>query len=206
MTNALVVGGADCALKDVEAALRLGEFDGVITVNDITIHWPGDIHAAVSLHSEKWNYWLIQRQRANRPMPRRVFAHLEFRTSNAVARQPPQITDYVEYKFPSQKDSGSSGLFGVKVALMDLGYDRAVICGIPMTAEGRHFFDKRPWGGAASMRRGWKQALPYLSRVRSMGGWTAELLGKPTVEWMRDGEEGQASSDAEGEHHPACQG
>lgn len=86
---------------------------------------------------------------------------------------------------PMQKDVGSSGHFALKVALQDLGFDKAVLCGIPMNAEGRHFFNPRPWKVAHAYQQAWVDTLPLIKdRVRSMSGWTAELLGKPDAEWL----------------------
>jgi hypothetical protein len=37
-----------------------------------------------------------------------------------------------------------------------------------------------------SYRKGWERKLPDIKdRVRSMSGWTKELLGKPTKGWLR---------------------
>lgn len=180
MTIALVLGGGDCVWRDLEAALRLGEFDAVVTCNDVTAAYPGPVDAAVSLHFEKWPIWLRQRALKGLPPPARVVGH-------AVAGRgaPGWVTHWSEQKFPGQTESGSSGCFAAKYAVEDLGHRRAVLCGIPMTAEARHFFDRRSWGGAAAHRRGFRQAIPAIAgRVRSMSGWTKEHLGAPTPEWI----------------------
>jgi hypothetical protein len=54
MTVALVLGGAACVWDDVEAALYLGEFDGVIGANHIGIVWPGVMDGWVSLHGTSY--------------------------------------------------------------------------------------------------------------------------------------------------------
>lgn len=188
MTNCLVLGGANNVFFDVERALRLGEFGGVVTVNDVTTKWQGPITACVSLHGDKWPLWLKDRRRNCLSAPQRVFSHKAQRQW-AKPLELELTTDYAEHMFPGQKDSGSSGLFGVKVALDELGFNKVVCCGIPMTSEARHFFNERPWGGAANHRRGWTQVLTCLQgRVKSMSGWTAEQLGKPTEAWLSEGE------------------
>lgn len=183
MSIALVVGGGACVWSDVRLALELGEFDAVVACNDAAAAWPGRLDAAVSLHAEKWGFWMERRRLAGRPLPDLIIGHAE--AKRGVVPMPSCVTGYVEHRFPGQKDTGSSGLFALKFALVDLGIDRAVLCGVPMTAEQNHFFDERRWGGATSHRRGWKQALPQIAdRARSMSGWTAELLGKPTSDWL----------------------
>jgi len=88
-------------------------------------------------------------------------------------------------RFPGQSDTGSSGLFALKVALTDLGFDCALLCGIPMAPVTGHFFDAAPWTGAGAHQLGWKQALPAIrDRARSMSGWTQHLLGAPTTDWL----------------------
>lgn len=183
MNNCLVIGGGNCVFKDVENALNIGEFQGIVTVNDVTSVWNGDIDAAVSLHGDQWPFWLRTRTLKELSPPKRVYGHIGLRRSPLKVVE--AITHYADHMFPGQQDSGSSGLFGVKVALDELGFDRVVCCGIPMTAETRHYFDQRPWGGAANHRRGWKQAMHHLTnRVKSMSGWTAEQLGMPNAAWL----------------------
>lgn len=182
MSTALVLGGAGCVWADVEAALELGEFDGVVTCNDITAAWPGRIDAAVSLHSDSWPRWIIARDRAGYARPERVLGHLEFTDRE---RRKDVVTGYAEYRFPGQTRTGSSGLFALKVALVDLGFDRAVLCGVPMSAEHGHFFEPTAWRAAQAHQTGWREALPqFQDRARSMSGWTRKLLGPPTADWL----------------------
>ncbi len=185
MTTALVLGGANCIWRDVEAALALGEFDAVVTCNDVTALWPGPVDAAVSLHAEKWPIWLRQRALKGLPDPLRVVGHAEFKTSPIRTAAAGVVTDWSSQMFAGQTESGSSGLFAAKFAVEDMGHDRAVLCGIPMTAEARHYFDARSWGGAAGHRRGFRQAHAAIhGRIKSMSGWTADQLGKPTTAWI----------------------
>ncbi len=183
MTTALVLGGGACVWRDVEAALALGQFDLVVTCNDVTALWPGPIDAAVSLHAEKWPLWIEQRDRRGHARPKRIFGHTVF--TKSTLKRPDLELNFADHCFPGQVDSGSSGLFAVKAALVDLGADLAVCCGIPMDEAEGHYFDPKRWGGAASHRRGWKQAMPHLlGRVRSMSGWTRKMLGPPDEEWL----------------------
>lgn len=183
MRVALVLGGGNCVWSDVDAALELGEFAGVVACNDVAAAWPGELDAAVSLHAEKMGLWMSQRRAAGHPEPKAVLGHAEFR--KGILKTPACLTGFTPFKFDGQTDSGSSGLFALKVALINLGFDRAVLCGVPMEALQAHFFDTHKWGGAISHRRGWKQALPQIAdRARSMSGWTREILGSPTTEWL----------------------
>lgn len=168
MTIALVLGGAACVFDDVEAALSLGEFDGVVGANHIGIVWPGVMDGWVSLHGDKLKPWTARRRFAGLPDHKALFPH-----------------PGTPHRFPGQTMPGSSGLFALKVALDDLGFDRAVLCGIPLDAAQNHFDTPGPWRPASQYEIGWRQALPEIAdRARSLGGWTAELLGTPTADWI----------------------
>jgi hypothetical protein len=165
VTLALVLGGALTVWDDVEAALALTEADGIVACNDIAADWPGPLDAAATLHPEFWPRWAARRAAKGYPPVPRVF--------------------FNGWAFPGQDRSGSSGLFALKVALVDLGYDRAVLCGVPMDERARHIANFKPWRGAQTLRAGWVQALPAIAdRARSMSGWTADLLGRPTPDWL----------------------
>jgi hypothetical protein len=96
----------------------------------------------------------------------------------------PPLDGWKEQFFEGETDGGSSGLFALKVALVDLGYDRAVLCGIPMDTQ-KHFFGGDDWRSATSHRLGWEQAFPVIKdKVRSLSGYTERKFGRPTVEWV----------------------
>jgi hypothetical protein len=80
--------------------------------------------------------------------------------------------------------SGSSGLYAVK-CLMDRGFERIVLAGVPMQASGAHFFDAKNWDDVDAFTAAWREQLPRLQgKVKSMSGWTREILGAPTAEWL----------------------
>lgn len=182
MTTALILGGAACVYDDVEAALALGRFDGVLTCNAVTVRWPGRIDAAVSLHPDRWGIWIGQRDRKGLRRPDRIVGQVE---ALNWPKLPDCITEHLEIRFPGQVHTGSSSLFALKVALIDLGFDRAVLCGAPMTESGGHIVDGPVWPGAHHYHPAWREALPQIKdRVRSMSGWTADLLGSPDAEFL----------------------
>lgn len=185
MSTALVLGGAACVWEDVEAALELGEYQGVVACNDAAAHWPGELDAAVSLHMQVFPRWLTIRKRKGYPKPKQVLGHLE---ASKARVGPGFVTGFTEYKLPGQDRSGTSGLFAVKVALVDLGFDKAVLCGIPMD-EQAHFFGGGPWRGGGESWKAWLKAYPFLKdRARSMSGRTSYMLGTPEPDWIsRDG-------------------
>jgi hypothetical protein len=75
------------------------------------------------------------------------------------------------------------------VALNELHADRVVLAGIPLTRQAGHCDEAGDWRDAEKYRREWQDSAdemrPY---VRSMSGWTRELLGEPTSEWLAGGD------------------
>lgn len=174
---ALCIGGAECVWDDLA---RFGEFhcepDLVVACNDIITKWPDRLDAAVSMHPEQMGRWLRERAINHLPPPARVFAHL-------YAHDVYTAFERVPHLFDGATESGSSGLFCVQVAMQQLGATKVVCAGMPMDGA-PHFYGGKGWDGAQLHRVGWRQALPHLANVRSMSGWTRELVGAPTKEWI----------------------
>jgi len=178
MKTALCLGGAVSVRDEWADALSLGSFDYVVACNDVGAIWPGRLDAWVTLHPEKLAAWRDQRRANGHPDAARYLVHGDY---------PPEWTELVEFRFPGQDNSGSSGLFAAKAALIDLGADRAVLAGIPLVRTS-HFFDAVQWDAAGGYRAVWERLRPeYRTRIRSMSGWTAHFFGLPTSEWLATG-------------------
>ena len=174
MKRALVLGDAASVFEEIEAALDLAEVDAVAACNNMIVNWNGHLDYAVTLHPEACRDWvgiveaLRLREAAglNRP---ETWAHAP---SAGIDRW-------------TKHWRGSSGLHAV-TALLEIGFDRIVLAGVPLSESDGHFYDRRPWHAAPSFRSGWLAHVSEIrTRVRSMSGWTAELLGRPSVEWLR---------------------
>lgn len=176
--TALVLGGAESAFADAEKAFVLFTPDAVIAVNDMIAAWPNKITHACTLHGEKLLQWQQARKAAkfNTDYQTAYFERLK-------GKPAPKIDHVIEYRWP-HLDSGSSGLYAVKV-MLDLGFDRIVLAGVPMTQGGGHFLRHEPWDAYDRFRGAWAGAIPHIvGKVKSMSGWTQELLGSPSVEWL----------------------
>lgn len=174
--SCLILGGAGCVWEDAAAALDLFQPDLVLAVNDIGAHWARPLDCWISLHPEKLGDWVAQRKRRLFAPAAKLVAHKKMKG----------IDEVVDYHFPGMKASGSSGLFAVKVAI-DRGAQRIVLAGVPMTKADGHFFNPEPWRQRSSYTQAWEDMLPMLRQyVRSMSGWTAEKLGKPSKEWISE--------------------
>lgn len=168
MPSCLIIGGADNVKADVAAALELFTPDAIIVVNDQIRDWPGRIDYGVTLHFEKLPGWLPGRRERQRYLPQ-VWTHTEAKDSDR----------YLEHW-----REGSSGLFAVQVALHE-GFDRIVLAGVPMVSTRAHYFSPKPWIAASSYQKAWRERHTELQPfVRSMSGFTKELLGEPDADWL----------------------
>jgi hypothetical protein len=172
---AIIVGGAECWARDLEAARRLlnGCKIRYFYINDQIKSFP-ELGTACTLHPDKLNghiAWLTVRRAAGLPEPEQVWAHRR----HAVVTHDTASIDW----------SGSSGLFAVQVALSE-GYKKIIACGIPMTVDDGHFERRQKWQSAIKFREGWTrhrdEIKPYF---RSMSGWTREQFGEPDEFWLQ---------------------
>lgn len=178
MKVALCIGGASGVQDDWTRALGVFEPDIIVACNDAMTIWPGRLDAVVTLHPEKLSGWREQRRANGYPEAVRFLVHGDF---------VPEWAELVEFRFPGQGDSGSSGLFMLKAALIDLGADMAVLAGVPLSRTA-HFFDNKAWEAANGYHAVWEALRPeYKSRIRSMSGWTAHHLGSPSKKWLATG-------------------
>lgn len=176
----LVIGSARNWREDVEAACDLSEFDKIVVVKRTGIVWPGKIDAWVGLHNEMIDSMYRERMANGYPKPDRVYS---WERPSGVKH----ITHTTDLLFPGQTVSASSGIFGAKVAVIDMKCDKVVLCGIPMEAEQGRFDHDKTWAHARSFIKGFEEAVPVMKeKVRSMSGYTLKLLGAPTIDWLNE--------------------
>lgn len=169
---ALVIGGADCWAEDLAQAKELCKQAGVTTwtnflINDQIAAFP-EGGVAITLHPDKLDGWLKTRAEAKLPEPIETCTHRSHRRASVCTK------DW----------GGSSGLFAVKRA-REKAFDRIILCGVPLSPELNHFVRKQRWNAAIAFRHPWPVRKAEIGMfTRSMSGWTADLLGKPTVAWL----------------------
>jgi len=181
MKTALILGGGNTLLSDIRRLHEQGHhYDAVFACNDAGTIWRGELEGWISLHPEKFVQWTKKRADAGLPPAKQLWAHRVQKTDNGLDIKKATI------QMPGQKTTGSSGLFACKVAMVDLRFDRAIFCGVPMTVA-PHFFDQKQWKSATGFRRQWHHVhKDYLRRMRSMSGWSRVLLGAPD-DWLNEG-------------------
>ena len=156
-----IIGGGRCVWDDVE---KLGGNFDVMCVNDIIMHYPGEIQYAYSNDARWLPKWLSARR------PRYVMEQGKPQLHSCN-----QGNGITSWPFPGH---GTSGLNAVYVGIA-MGYDEIVLCGVPMDGSGHYFDPESLKTNYTGGMRFWKNVKSLHPRVYSMSGNTKELLGEP---------------------------
>lgn len=179
MRRAVIVGRAAAALEEYAAACAMCTFDEVMVIGEMGVHFPDRIDHWVSFHVEVFDTWA--QRRANKGFaPAGCFWGAIYKGKRlgekTTKSRPLQYVPCI---------GGSSGFVAVCAALDELHVDRVVLAGVPMTREGAHHGDARPWREADQYWATWVANMDKMrDRVRSMSGRTRDALGAPTAEWL----------------------
>lgn len=175
----LVCGGAWNLWDDLAKLEQLvgGVWPGWVgVVNNVGWAYQHPIDAWITLHPSNLPEWRAKREAAGFSMDFDIWGGV-WRTGTDDSNSP-----LVDHVLPVTR-VGSSGYHAVEVAL-HLGCERVVLAGVPMEF-GPHFHSKKPWDSPMFHRPAWEASVEdFDGRVRSMSGWTAELLGTPDAEWL----------------------
>ena len=177
MKTALIIGRGKGVWEEVAAAKKLCKmFNYVMAVGPIAVDYPGEIDCWVWFHTELFADFAERRAKKGYPPVRSYWSCV--RRGPAYMNGPPvQLIKYTA--------GGSSGLVAGMIALRELEVERAILAGCPMTADGGQYDTPQPWAEANKHRQPWIDQLPEIKdRIRSMSGWTQELLGAPTKKWL----------------------
>lgn len=171
---ALCLGGAPAVWDEYERAKALigDRAHVVVAANHAGIEFPGYLDVWATLHPELIGGWRDQRRSRGRNDDFRAFVYPR--------RRLPRWMEPWPYRWP-----GSSGLYAAQVALDALGCRGAILCGVPMDAEAGHITGPATWPFTEKYRPAFLQAKAEGANIRSMGGWTAEVLGRPDADWIK---------------------
>lgn len=183
LRTALVLGDAKCVYADAERALATFNPNAICATTNIGRDWPGHVDYWCTLHPFKAPDWvgiedaLQARIAAGRNRPE-IWAHKK-------------LTPSVD--FALDHDGGSTGMLCVN-ALRSRDFDRIVLAGVPMTSDGGHYYDDKPWVHSNHYTAAWAQRRDELAPfVRSMSGYTKQLFGSPEPEWFASSAASQAA-------------
>lgn len=172
------VGGAKCGPGDLAAARDLlgSRPHSYAACNDAGIDLPGPLRLWATLHPEKMGDWARRRTEAGNSLDGTWLV-------GSVGGRKSHVHALIARGAP-----GSSGLFVARVARIELGFARVILCGIPMDGQpNRYRVRERGWRDFDRYRKGWHEAAgdpEFAPFVRSMSGWTSELLGRPDAAWL----------------------
>jgi hypothetical protein len=170
--TALICGGANTVLRDIEAAKQLFVPDAIFAVNNV-VAVIKHVDFLVTVHPTKVPHWMTKRL-AN-----------GYGGDSIIYWTVPGRPTPIGYEFKTSPNTkGGSGLLAISVARY-LGFTKIVLAGMPMTPESAHFFDPKPWNECIIYRNVWEKRSDLKDYVRSVSGWTREHFGPPTVEWLK---------------------
>jgi hypothetical protein len=146
----------------------------IMCVNDVGQHLHDRVRHWVTLHPEYAPGWMAFRK-----------GHL-YGSGDTPMWHSHKAKPGVDVVWSTDQLGGTSGLFACFVGLL-LGYSEITLAGIPMTGSG-HYFDPSWYGSEFADRPSqsvWKWAANnvFEGRVKSLSGWTKELLGEPA--WLK---------------------
>jgi len=170
MKSIIIIGCAPCWEEDFENfKILVDEFDVMAIGADCP--YGGAIQYFATYHFVDIPIYKMRRKNANCNLDFKVICH-----KNQLASGEKLDVDIVElHKTPS----GSSSLLGAAAAI-HLGYKNIVLCGCPMEGDNKNKIT--PYN---TFQIGWASRLSEIKNyVRSMSGYTKEILGRPTKEWL----------------------
>ena len=195
MVALLVVGSAPCAHEDYEKAKALFPDSETMLVNGACTMIERAEHMLAG-HTDRAEFFAAERRAAFPGRPIRVHAswakHRQRRPEPPFALYP-VVTDW----HGSEMSSGATSAGKAALIGLHLGYEPIVLCGCPMDGSGYSFDEASGPYPTACQRVGdpkmqnrrtivrYRERMKQLAettfkgRVRSMSGYTKEVLGSP---------------------------
>lgn len=188
----LIIGGAKSVYEDLEYLqnmvnpYKLDDVFYIHLINDQIHTWPHRVDFYSSLHGEKVEKWFEERKKKRNQWNFITFIH-------RIHKWKDQSYCNMDIREVKDKWRGSSGLYAVQVTHEQLGLDKMILAGIPMSDESNLFREEDSWSQFAKYRKGWNHVqklvkngnmINIFENVRSTSGWTADKLGKPTKEFI----------------------
>lgn len=184
MTKAIIIGRAAGVWEEVAQLQAMVKFDATIVIGKAGVDYPGGIDYWVTFHPNLFPNWVERRRAQHYPDAHSYWAS----TYRGRLIRHKNMPEYPGLR-RVECNGGSSGMIGMVVALDEVKADRIALAGIPMQGDRRHYDEDKIWEDAQNFRAAWVEAAPrMMGRVRSMSGWTRELLGgeAPTQEWFTE--------------------
>ena len=173
--TALVVGSAWCALEDYWDARNLRPASFVIAINRTAEHLSADMLVAIDrARAEHWRSSHVRR-----------FGEGHFTMHGgrfgAAGRD---AYPWFDHWWPELQVGGTSAWMAAKIAAA-IGFGEIILCGVPIEPgpyiNGEDNWSDRNEAMIESYRAPIRKDTAMYPLVRSMSGWTKELLGRPGI-------------------------
>jgi hypothetical protein len=168
MRTLVIIGSAPCVFNDLAKIPGLESCDHMAVGLSSTDKYSGRIDYIANNHPE------------NIPAIRAVMMQRHEACSGNYDYKiiGPAHAEGVDIVEPYRPPTGSSAITGTLAAIR-MGYRKIILAGCPLTGNA-------PGGNPyEEFRAGWEdKKLELIGIVKSMSGWTKELLGEPTGEWL----------------------
>jgi hypothetical protein len=162
-----IIGSAVCWKTDLDNLKAITSVFDVMSIGASCLYM-GEVKYFATYHFADIPIYKMRRKIGYGNLDYKVIGH---------KKDKPEI-DIIE---PHKEPSGSSSLLGV-VAAIRLGYKKIILCGCPLEGENKNGIT--PYN---TFQKGWvARLLEIQDYVKSMSGWTADLLGVPSKEWIND--------------------
>ena len=178
----VITGAAPCLIEDIGAMkslfftlhLSLFTFDYMTIGLDAVDKYLWDIKYFATQHPKDIEAAIGRRVLLGANTDFKIIAHTEHKTKSTGQN----IVDLI---IPIEEGvHGSSSLMGVQAGIQ-LGYQKIIVCGCPLIGINEKKFDY------AFYHDGWIAKYEQIKNVvRSMSGWTKDLLGAPIKDWLLD--------------------
>jgi hypothetical protein len=172
---AFVIGGASCVWHDWNRARFLCVPDVSVLINDMGVDYPGAVDLWVSYHQNLLAEWIKKRKKLGLPDATKHFVG------------PGRCRKGVPGAKVIKVHGGSSGLLATYAALKEHA-THVILTGVPLDTQQGHVLGKykgEGWPDGKNYQGHWKRDFKALrGKVRSMSGFTRDLLGEPTLDWL----------------------
>ena len=186
MKTCLIIGDSDNVQEDLGRAFELSNFDHIIAVKRVLSRLSIKIDAWVSLHAEMAEDIIGLRIKNGFEMGFDVYTDKPVNPKVKLNLLSSGVRKFNLYKVDW---GGSSGLYGVQIALKYFSPSKIVLAGIPIDSKYLRHGTATHWAASESGVQRYQQAwlkhrneLKY--RVKSLSGWTKDLLGHPSKDWF----------------------
>ena len=202
---AIVVGRASGVWEELAAARALAPNHVLFAVGRVGVDLDCPIAHWASWHPDLLRSWAGQRVSAGLPLAEHHWTGVSLagsmmRRGWSRKNYHPELGHYICRWNPTYRrrdtlpqidfnlldcPGGSSGLLATLAARLK-GY-KVILAGVPMDRHRGHYDQAGEWSDAEALRKVWKKEAPkWAGSVRSLSGWTAELLGEPSAAWVNE--------------------